>query len=823
MSKQQNIQELTLEEVMSDRFGRYSKYIIQERALPDIRDGLKPVQRRILYAMNRDGNTFDKGFRKSAKSVGNVMGNFHPHGDSSIYEAMVRLSQEWKLREPLIDMHGNNGSMDGDPPAAMRYTEARLSKIAGEMLQDIDKKTVDFVLNFDDTEEEPTVLPARFPNLLVNGATGISAGYATEIPPHNLGEVIQALVYLIDHPQASLEKLMTFIKGPDFPTGGIIQGLDGIKQAYETGRGRIVIRSRTKIDTIRGGRKKIVITELPYEINKAQLVKKMDEIRILKKVDGIAEVRDESDRRGLSIVVELKKQADAQGILTYLLKNTDLQITYNFNMVAINHQRPDQLGLKQLLLAYLDYQKEVITRRTQFDLDKAQARQHIVLGLIKALSILDKVIKVIRQSKNKKNAKDNLVQTFDFSQPQAEAIVSLQLYRLTNTDITALEKEQADLAKQILQLKKILAEPKELARVLKAQLRQINREYGSPRLSEIQAKIEPLKVETKVIVADETVMVAVSHDGYLKRSSLRSYHSSATSDNGLKNEDFLTFQHPLSTLDHLLMFTNKGHVIYRPVYELSDGRWKDTGEHISQSIGLTPDEYIIHTFAFNDLKQTGHFVLGTSDGFIKQTPFTDYLPGRTYKSRAAQAIRLKHQTAQVTNVYYVPAAQLEQLEVFLASYTGYGLRYALAEVPVNGAKAAGAKAMALKSEDHVANFVLVDTKQNIPVTLITQRGALKRMKIQEVTKTSRGRRGMLILRELKRQPHRIQLMAPPLATSQKLLLQTNTKQTILIDPAQHPISDRYSNGSFVLDVDKVGIPLIGYPTVNLDASDATHD
>ncbi|WP_367297344.1 DNA topoisomerase IV subunit A [Loigolactobacillus coryniformis] len=813
MSNQQNIQELTLEEVMGDRFGRYSKYIIQERALPDIRDGLKPVQRRILYAMNRDGNTYDKGFRKSAKSVGNVMGNFHPHGDSSIYEAMVRLSQDWKLRAPLIDMHGNNGSMDGDPPAAMRYTEARLSKIAGEMLQDIDKKTVDFVPNFDDTEEEPTVLPARFPNLLVNGATGISAGYATEIPPHNLGEVIQALIYLLDHPDATLDKLMTFVKGPDFPTGGIIQGLDGIKQAYETGRGRIVVRSRTETVTLRGGREQIVISELPYEVNKAQLVKKMDEIRILKKVDGISEVRDESDRRGLSIVVELKKGANAQGILTYLLKNTDLQVTYNFNMVAINHQRPDQLGLKQLLMAYLEHQQIVITRRTHFDLDKAQARQHIVLGLIKALSILDQVIKVIRQSKNKKNAKDNLVAAFQFTEPQAEAIVSLQLYRLTNTDITALQKEQADLDKQIAKLEKILAEPKELGRVLKAQLRQIDHDYGSKRLSEIQAEIESLKVDTKVVVADEAVIVAVSHDGYLKRSSLRSYNSSTDDDNGLKDEDFLIFQQQLSTLNHLFMFTNKGHVIYRPVYELSDARWKDTGEHISQTIGLAADEAIIRTFAFSELKQGGQFVLTTTDGYIKQTEFSEFLPGRTYKSRAAQAMRLKDESAFVTDVIYIQPDEVAQYDVFLVSYTGYGLRYPLSEVPVIGAKAAGTKSMALKDGDHVVNAVLVPREKATPVTIITQRGALKRMDVQEITETSRARRGMLILRELKRNPHRVQIMTGPLPAAAKLLVQTDTRQTFFLTPDEHPISDRYSNGSFVLDTEKTGTPVIGYPKI----------
>lgn len=456
-----NVQELSLEAVMGERFGRYSKYIIQERALPDIRDGLKPVQRRILFAMNQDGNTFDKAFRKSAKSVGNVMGNFHPHGDSSIYEAMVRLSQDWKLREPLIEMHGNNGSMDGDPPAAMRYTEARLSEIAGDMLQDIDKKTVEMVLNFDDTEYEPTVLPARFPNLLVNGATGISAGYATAIPTHNLGESIEATLYLLDHPNATLDELMQFVKGPDFPTGGILQGKEGIKKAYETGRGKTILRSRTKIEELRGGKQQIVVTEVPYEINKALLVKRIDELRLLKKVEGIAEVRDETDREGLRIVIELKKNANAKGILNYLFKNTDLQISYNFNMVAINNKRPESVGLKDILSAYIEHQRDVTIKRTKFDLNKAQEREHIVDGLIKALSILDQVIKTIRSSQNKRDAKQNLITKYNFSDKQAEAIVSLQLYRLTNTDVTALQKEAKELEKQIANFQKILSDPKE--------------------------------------------------------------------------------------------------------------------------------------------------------------------------------------------------------------------------------------------------------------------------------------------------------------------------------------------------------------------------
>lgn len=520
MENRQEVQELTLEEVMGDRFGRYSKYIIQERALPDIRDGLKPVQRRILFAMNKDGNTYDKGFRKSAKSVGNIMGNYHPHGDRSIYEAMVRMSQDWKLREVLIEMHGNNGSMDGDPPAAMRYTEARLSKLSGEMLADIEKETVDLVWNFDDTEKEPTVLPARYPNLLVNGSTGISAGYATEIPTHNLAEVIDGTIYMIDHPQASLEKLMEYIPGPDFPTGGILQGKDEIKKAYETGRGKVILRSKTKIEAMKGNKQQIVITEIPYEVNKATLVKKMDEIRLNKKIDGIAEVRDESDRTGLQIVVELKKDANAQGILNYLFKNTELQINYNFNMVAIDHMTPHQVGLKDILRSYIEHRKQVITKRSQFDLAKAQKRQHIVEGLMKALSILDEVIATIRESKDKKDAKKNLVDVFQFTEEQAEAIVTLQLYRLTNTDITELQKESESLIAQITELNKILSNDKELFSVMKKELREVKKNYSSARLTTIEDEIEEIKIDTQVLVAQEDVIVSVTREGYVKRTSL---------------------------------------------------------------------------------------------------------------------------------------------------------------------------------------------------------------------------------------------------------------------------------------------------------------
>ncbi|MCH8629658.1 DNA topoisomerase IV subunit A [Lactiplantibacillus plantarum] len=803
-TEQPKIQELTLEDVMGDRFGRYSKYIIQERALPDIRDGLKPVQRRILYAMNQDGNTFDKAFRKSAKSVGNVMGNFHPHGDSSIYEAMVRLSQDWKLREPLIEMHGNNGSMDGDPAAAMRYTEARLSKIAGEMLQDIDKKTVDMVLNFDDTEYEPTVLPARFPNLLVNGATGISAGYATEIPPHNLSEVIDAILFLMNHPKATLENLMDFVKGPDFPTGGIIQGLAGIKQAYETGRGRIVVRSRTKIVPLKGNKSQIEVSEIPYEVNKAQLVKKIDEIRILKKIEGIAEVRDESDRQGLSVVIELKRDVNAEGILTYLLKNTDLQITYNFNMVAIYHQRPEHVGLKTILTTYLEHQRDVVTRRTQFNLQKAMDRQHIVQGLIKAMSILDQVIKTIRGSKDKKDAKQNLVSQFDFSEIQAEAIVTMQLYRLTNTDVTQLEKESAELAKAIATYQLILAEPKELDKVLRRELKAVQKAYPTSRLTEIQNEIQELKVKTEVVIPQEDVIVMISHDGYIKRTSLRSYSASEPDDNGLKDEDYPIYLAKNSTLDHLMMFTNMGHLIYRPIYEIADAKWKDTGEHISQTIGLAENERITWVYSFENLKATGKFLVATSDGYIKQTAFADYTPGRTYKTRASQFIKMKSDDATVVTVEYLPAAPTGTL--ILITQHGYGLRYDLSEVPTIGAKAVGVKSMDLRDDAIVRATIAADDDL---IAMITQRGSFKKMKVADLPVTSRARRGVQVLRELKNNPHRVAdyvlVASDANGVALDVLTDRGKHHSILND--DHPTSARYSNGSFVVDTDTEGEPV----------------
>lgn len=806
-----NVQNMSLEDIMGDRFGRYSKYIIQERALPDIRDGLKPVQRRILYSMNKDGNTFDKGFRKSAKSVGNVMGNFHPHGDSSIYDAMVRMSQDWKNRATLIEMHGNNGSMDGDPPAAMRYTEARLSEIAGYLLNDIEKKTVPFAWNFDDTEKEPTVLPAAFPNLLVNGATGISAGYATDIPPHNLAEVIDAVVYLIDHPNANLDKLMTFLPGPDFPTGAIIQGEDGIRKAYETGKGRVVVRSRTAVEDLKGGKKQIVVTEIPHEVNKAVLVKKIDDVRVNNKVPGIAEVRDESDRDGLRIAIELKKDADKQTILNYLLKYTDLQVNYNFNMVAIDHYTPRQVGLIQMLTSYIAHRKDIIVARSKFDKAKAEKRLHIVEGLIRVISILDEVIALIRASENKADAKENLKVSYDFSEEQAEAIVTLQLYRLTNTDIVTLQEEEADLRQQITVLEAIIADERTMYNVMKRELREVKKKFATPRLTELQAQAETIEIDVTSLIVEEDTYVSVTKGGYIKRTSPRSYNASTVEEVGKRDDDELIFVAPAKTTQQLLIFTNLGNVIYRPVHELTDIRWKDIGEHLSQTItNFAANEVVLHAEIVDDFGTQTYFA-ATKMGQIKRFERKELTPWRTYKSKAIKFAKLKSEEDQV-----IAISPIALDNVMLLTQNGYALRFNIEEVPVVGPKAAGVKAINLKDDDVVVSVFIANTDS---VFILTQRGSVKRMETDVIPLTNRANRGLLVLRELKTKPHRILLAGPvydeqqdeslDLFTtapeenldhaSQTLEVHSNNGTVYQVILADLSLSERTSNGAFISD------------------------
>ncbi|HES3433936.1 TPA: DNA topoisomerase IV subunit A [Streptococcus pyogenes] len=804
-----NIQNMSLEDIMGERFGRYSKYIIQERALPDIRDGLKPVQRRILYSMNKDGNTFEKGYRKSAKSVGNIMGNFHPHGDSSIYDAMVRMSQNWKNREILVEMHGNNGSMDGDPPAAMRYTEARLSEIAGYLLQDIEKNTVSFAWNFDDTEKEPTVLPAAFPNLLVNGSSGISAGYATDIPPHNLSEVIDAVVYMIDHPKASLEKLMEFLPGPDFPTGGIIQGADEIKKAYETGKGRVVVRSRTEIEELKGGKQQIIVTEIPYEVNKAVLVKKIDDVRVNNKVPGIVEVRDESDRTGLRIAIELKKDADSQTILNYLLKYTDLQVNYNFNMVAIDHFTPRQVGLQKILSSYISHRKDIIIERSKFDKAKAEKRLHIVEGLIRVLSILDEIIALIRSSDNKTDAKENLKVSYDFSEEQAEAIVTLQLYRLTNTDIVTLQNEENDLRDLITTLSAIIGDEATMYNVMKRELREVKKKFANPRLSELQAESQIIEIDTASLIAEEETFVSVTRGGYLKRTSPRSFNASSLEEVGKRDDDELIFVKQAKTTEHLLLFTTLGNAIYRPIHELTDLRWKDIGEHLSQTISnFATEEEILYADIVTSFDQ-GLYVAVTQNGFIKRFDRKELSPWRTYKSKSTKYVKLKDDKDRV-----VTLSPVIMEDLLLVTKNGYALRFSSQEVPIQGLKSAGVKGINLKNDDSLASAFAVTSNSFF---VLTQRGSLKRMAVDDIPQTSRANRGLLVLRELKTKPHRVFLAGgvqsdtsaeqfdlftdiPEEETNQQMLeVISKTGQTYEIALETLSLSERTSNGSFISD------------------------
>ena len=775
------IYDYSLEEIMGDRFGKYSKYIIQDRAIPDVRDGLKPVQRRILYSMYREKNTFDKPYRKSARAVGDVMGKYHPHGDSSIYDAIVRMSQDWKMKEAFIDMQGNNGSIDGDPPAASRYTEARLSKIANEMLKDIDKNTVIMAPNYDDTILEPTVLPSKFPNLLVNGTTGISAGYATNIPPHNLIEVIDATIFRIDNPNSRLDTIMNYIKGPDFPTGAIACGIDEIRKAYETGRGRIIIKSKTKIE-----KNKIIISEIPYEVNKLNIVKKIDEIRIDKKIEGIVEVRDESDKDGLQITIDLKKDADANNILNYLFKNTDLQISYNFNMITIVNRRPKLCGILDILDAYIAHQKEVIYKRSEFDLAHAKARYHIVEGLIKAISILDEVIKTIRASKNKTDAIENLVIKYEFTNEQAEAIVNLQLYRLTNTDVVVLKEEMENLKKIISGLEEILKNPDKLNSVIKEEMRRIKKEYGTDRKTVIQEDIETLKIDTSVMIPKDDVIVVITKEGYIKRVSQRSYSSSNDEDTMVKDNDYVLGIYNMNTMDTLLVFTNFGNYLYIPVYEITECKWKELGKHVSNIIPLNDNEQIIKAMPVYNFNDNIYITMFSKNGMVKRTKLEEFRVQRY--SKPINMMKLKDNDELVSVCYE------DKNNVFVATKNGYGLWYNTSEISVIGLKAAGVKSINLKNDEVVCGLLFDDNEEFI--SILTDKGTGKRLKLTEFEKGSRANRGLLLMKEIKSNPSKIVKVYITNTKKEINIITTNGVKKIKLN--EMPIMDRYSNGSYVV-------------------------
>lgn len=800
MSSLENFLPAFLEEVVGDRFGRYSKYIIQDRAIPDVRDGLKPVQRRILYAMYDSGNTPDKPYRKSAKTVGDVMGNYHPHGDASIYEGMVRMAQPWKMGHVLVDGHGNWGSQDDDPAAAMRYTEARLSPIAMELLRDIEKRTVPFKDNFDNTAMEPVVLPSRFPNLLVNGVSGISAGFATEIPPHNLREVIDACIAVMEKPDLPMEQIRTYVKGPDFPTGGIIMGEEGIREAYETGRGRIYIRSKTEIETLRGGKQQIVITEIPYQVVKSRLVTAMENIRLEKKVDGIAEVRDESGRNGLRIVVELKKDADAQGILAYLLKKTDLQVNYNFNMVAIVNKAPRQLGLKQMIEAYIAHQREVVTFRTQFELEKLEDRAHVLEGLVKALNILDEVIAAIKASKNRQDAQNNLQWMFGFTERQADSILTLQLYRLTNLEITSLQKELEDIKKKIATLRGILESDKKLIAVIRKELTEIRDKYGVDRRSEIQGEVEELKVNLEVLVAQEEVLVTLSHEGYIKRTSMLSFTRSGgeRDSSGVKEGDYIRQIFDVDTLQNLLIFTQRGQYFLLPVHQIPEFKWKENGTAIVNVIPMAKEDRIVSVIPVKSFDAPGEsLVFVTKRGQVKRTELKDY---ETKRSGAVAACKV----ADGDEIIGVKLSQNRQ-DILLVTKQGMAIRFAENEVNAMGRVSAGVKGIQLKDEDEVVAALWVVGEEG-EILVVSDLGYGKRTLLLDYPVQSRGGKGVQTFefKEGKRVKPNGTRLAGGFHSKEPLALLAVTKEGTLhsFSSEDAPLADRKSTGKQLVPVDK---------------------
>ena len=777
------IHEYSLEEIMGSRFARYSKYIIQDRAIPDVRDGLKPVQRRILWAMYKDKNTYDKQFKKCANAVGNVLGKYHPHGDSSVYEALIRMSQNWKQNHTLVEVDGNNGSIDGDPPAAYRYTECRLSKISEELLKDIDKDTVNMAPNYSDTLFEPTVLPAKFPNLLVNGTNGISAGYATNIPPHNLIEVCDAVIKRIDSPNCHEDSIYEIIKGPDFPTGGIIEGLDGIKQAFKTGKGRLIVSSKCEFQKNKG-KEQIVITEIPFEVNKQLLVKKIDDVKYEKKIDGIAEVRDESDKESaIRIVIDLKPGVDKDLILKYLLKNTDLQTTYNYNMVCIDQRRPRLLGIIPIIDAYIEHQKDVITKRTKFDLDFAQKEMHITEGLVKAISILDEVIAVIRGSKNKQDAIQNLVKKWDFTEDQATAIVMLQLYRLTNTDVTVLMEKLENLKKIIENLQAILNDESKLKAVIKEELRRIKKEYGVPRKTEIKAEVSDLKIDEKELINKEDVILILTNDGYLKRVSLKS-HNSNDGETALKPGNYVVGYMQTNTLNKLCIFTSLGNYLYIPIHEIPACKWKDLGKHISNIVTMNPDDKVVNVYVINESITNPTITFFTKNGMVKQTPLNDMIVSRYNKSYTAIKLKGSDEVVNVT---------ITKPNVLIITKTGYYLNYKSSEIPVSGPKTSGVKGINLKDDEVISGVTYYDEDEYIDV--FTNQGTAKRIKLKDLNTLSRAKRGTTLIKKVKTTNY--ELLSAFITNSKDTIGIKCNNDIITLKNSEIPINDLASTGSVI--------------------------
>lgn len=812
----QEYMQMSVRDVYRSRFSDYARYIILSRAIPDVRDGLKPVQRRVLYSMYKERNTPDKPYRKSAKTVGDVMGNYHPHGDSSIYETMVNLVQGHKMREPLIDGHGHWGTVDGDSAAAMRYTEARLTDISMEMLRDIEKDTVDFIPNYDNTTKEPTVLPSRFPNLLVNGVTGISIGFATEIPTHNLREVISGTIALLNNPEMNLDQLMTYIPGPDLPLGGIIQGKSEIKKAYRTGSGRIVIRSKTHQEKGKQGRQLVVIDEIPYTVKKKALVQQIDEEIIDKNVDGLLEVRDETDREGLRVVLEIRKDADIEGILNYLYKKTDLQISYSFNMLVISDTHPKQMGLKEILQAYIHHQKEVVTRRTQHDYNKAKNRLHIVEGIIKAISILREVIDTIMDSNGREDARENLIQKYDFSYEQAEAILDIRLHQLTKLDIKKYEKEEQDLQKKLMEWEGILSSEKKLNKVIEKELKEIADKYGNDRRTVIEDEIETIAVDISVTVPAEDVIVTLSEDLYIKRVSMRSFTSSGGTleTAGVKEGDRIRHFLRVNTIHSLLLFTNDGMYFQVPIHEIPDARWKDPGTALVNVVSLGKEQKIVGIFPVDDFHQEVYVHFISAKGMVKKTLLSEYATNQ--RKRAINAVKIKEDD-KIIQVFL--GSEMEQL--LMVTEEGLAIHFALKEINPMGRNTAGVKTIKLSENDHViAAFLTKDEDERI-LDVLTTDGTGKRIYVSDFILQGRGGKGLLVLRRRKTNPHRIIYASLEEESIASNLYVTNKGREGKLEITELDISEQGGLGKALIPLDKGEqvVKVIPVPAIEMRTED----
>jgi len=807
-----NIVEINFEEELGVSFGRYARATILARALPDVRDGLKPVQRRILYSMHINGNSPNARYRKSAKTVGDVMGTFHPHGDQSIYDALVRLAQSWKMRAPLVDGHGNFGSIDDDPPAAMRYTEARLAPISLELLRDIQKDTVLFQPNFDDNDREPTVLPARFPNLLVNGTSGVSTGFSTEIPPHNMTEVINAVVAIIDNEEVTLDKLMKIVKGPDFPTGGLLMGTDGLRNAYETGKGRVVLRGKTDVETQRDGRRRIIITEIPYGVVKSNLVRAIERLRTHKVVQGITDVRDESDREGLRIVVDLGRGIDADPVLAYLYKKTDLQVYQHIQMVAISNQMPKLMGLREILDAYIAHQQDVVVRRSTFDLERAEKRLHLVEGLIKAVDILDEVIATIRAAHDRPDAHQALVSKFQFTDEQAKEILDLRLHRLTGLQLLQLRDEEKSLNKEIKKLRKILKSRSVLMETIRTELIEVRDAYKSRRRTKIAGKVEPVapKIDVTVTVKAQPVVVGVSHDGYIKRSVLASFEKSGgdARSSGVKEGDSIRWVLQTNTLHRIVLFTAAGQAYTIPVHQVPEEKWGDVGSALINVVGIEKTDRVIHAMSVSSFDEKTTIAFITKQGMIKRTSLAEFDTSRTAGVLGQKLSQSDEVVRVVSCTVDPPAAETEPTEsaegqFLVTTREGMCIRFESSKVSKQGRTAGGVRALKLFPKDYVVDALWVPMDRNGEVAIVTEEGRAKRTDLSEYPIQNRGGRGVRTVRKRSRMPHRIAAMLEWELTTvnqQRIRTVVSDGTEIILPAATMPNAMRDGNGYEFVDI-----------------------